>query len=833
MKLFNVGLGLVNRLFTSLKLPLTVIFLTQGSAYAQITADGTLRTTVSQNGNNFTITNGSLAGTNLFHSFQQFSVPTGGSAIFNLVNTPNISTIFSRVTGGSVSNINGSIQTINSNNPVSLFLLNPNGIVFGPNASLNIGGSFIASTGSSIRFADGVQFSATSSSVSPLLTISVPIGLQMGQNPGAITVQNTGATVISNANGTAAINKAPSTSISVATGNNLALVGGNINLNGGVLNAPSGNIELGSASAGIVNLNTATWKFDYSNIQQFGNIQFSSNSLVNASGSPAGSVHLQGGNISITGSSGVLLVNHGNQQSGNIIVDASGLLEMAGETSTGTAQNYFRTENIDTGIGGNVVVSAPQILVLDGGILARNFGAGIGGNIFVNADSIELNGVAPNNPTATSAISTTNFGSGPGGNIQVSTGELMIENGGGIINTSRSKGTTGNSTVNASDSIELIGENPTNLTSSKIGVQVFNQGNGGLLNVTTPILTVLNGASVNSSVAASGSAGSLVINVSDSIEVSGVGATSGLPSQIVADAEIYPTSFQKLLGLPPFPTGTTGELFINTSNLTITNNGSIGVDHQGIGNAGDLQINANTIYLDNAGSITAATKSGEGGNINIKANTLIMRDGSNITATAGGAGNGGNIIINSPIILGLGNSDIVANAVQGEGGNIYIQTEGLFGLEYRPQLTPGNDITASSQFGLSGSVEVNIIGVNPNSNLVQLPDNFTDHSEQISTGCSERNSSSFVATGRGGIPENPNQPLNSDGSASLGQLTWSDIRDISTYRQTERVTQIPTSPEILVQATGWQRNNLGQIELISSGLPNIPRFLDCAVVSKQ
>jgi len=175
MKLFNVGLGLVNRLFTSLKLPLTVIFLTQGSAYAQITADGTLRTTVSQNGNNFTITNGSLAGTNLFHSFQQFSVPTGGSAIFNLVNTPNISTIFSRVTGGSVSNINGSIQTINSNNPVSLFLLNPNGIVFGPNASLNIGGSFIASTGSSIRFADGVQFSATSSSVSPLLTISVPI----------------------------------------------------------------------------------------------------------------------------------------------------------------------------------------------------------------------------------------------------------------------------------------------------------------------------------------------------------------------------------------------------------------------------------------------------------------------------------------------------------------------------------------------------------------------------------------------------------------------------------------------------------------------------------
>jgi len=656
----------------------------------------------------------------------------------------------------------------------------------------------------------------------------------MGQNPGAITVQNTGATVISNANGTAALKNAPSTSISLATGKTLALVGGNINLNGGVLSAPSGNIELGSASAGIVNLNTATWKFDYTNIHQFGNIQFSSNSLVNASGSPGGSVHLQGGNISITGSSGVLLVNHGNQQSGSIIIDASGLLEMAGETSTGTAQNYFRTENIDTGIGGDVVVSAPQILVLDGGILARNFGAGIGGNIFVNAiDSIELNGVAPNNPTATSAISTTNFGSGPGGNIQVSTGELMIANGGGIINTSRSKGTTGNSTVKASDSIELIGENPTNLTSSKIAVQVFNQGNGGLLTVTTPILTVLNGASVNSSVAASGSGGSLVINAADLIDVSGVGATSGLPSQIVADAEIYPISFQKLLGLPPFPTGTTGELFINTSNLTITNNGTIGVEHQGIGNAGDLQIKANTIYLNNAGSITAATKSGEGGNINIKSNTLIMRSGSDITATAGGAGNGGNIIIDSPIILGLENSDIVANAVQGHGGNIYIQTDGLFGLEYHPQLTPGNDITASSQFGLSGSVEVNIIGVNPNSNLVKLPDNFTDHAQQISTSCSEQKGSSFVATGRGGIPENPNQQLNSDGSTSLGQLTWSDTRDISAYHQTERVTQIPTSPEILVEATGWQRNNSGKIELISAGLPSLSHFLNCVAVHKQ
>ncbi|MEH2131214.1 MAG: S-layer family protein [Nostoc sp.] len=806
-------------------------------AIAQVTSDGTSNTTVNQSGNNFTILNGVNKGNNLFHSFTNFSVPTGGSATFNLINTPNISTIFSRVTGGSISNINGLIQTLNSsnNNPVSLFLLNPSGIVFSPNASLNIGGSFLATTANSIKFADGTEFSATNPGAIPLLTISVPIGLQMGQNPGSITVQNTGATLINNANGSAGLKNTP-TGLRVTSGNNLALLGGTITLDGGVLNAASGHMELGSASAGIVNLNTATWKFDYANIQQFRDILFSHKSLANISGTPAGSIHLQGRDINITGSSGVLLVNQGNQQSGNIVVDASRLLEMQGETSMGTSQNYLRTENINTAIGGNIVVSAPQIMLLDGGFLARNFGAGSGGNISVNAvNSIEMNGVAPNNPTATSAITTTNFGSGPGGNIQVSTGKLIIQNGAGIMNTSRSTGGTGNSTVNASDSIELIGENPVNLTTSKIGVQVFNQGNGGQLTVTTPNLSVLDGAAVNISTGASGNAGNLVVNVSDSIEVSGVGATSLLPSRIVANAQIFPTTLRKLIGLPPFPTGSTGELLINTSHLTVTNQGSIGVEHQGIGNAGNLHIRADAIFLDNAGSITAATKSGQGGNIDLNANTLVMRHGSNITATAGGTGDGGNIVINSPIILGLENSDIIANAVQGQGGNINITTQGLFGLKYRAHLTPESDITASSQFGVNGTVDINNIGIDPNSGLVELPENVTDPSQQIATGCANSEGSRFVATGRGGIPQNPTQQIGSDVYDGLRLRTWSDTRDLSAYRKTGEVTaQIPTSSETLIQATSWHRNAQGKIELVADkSSAQVQQPLTCAAVTKS
>jgi filamentous hemagglutinin family protein len=800
---------------------------------AQVTPDGTTNTIVNSNGNNFNIINGIEKGNNLFHSFSNFSIPTGGSATFDLVNTPNINTIFSRVTGGNISNIDGLIRTVNSSNPVSLFLMNPNGIIFGQNAKLDISGSFVGTTANTIKFADGSEFSAVNPAANPLLTMSVPIGLQMGSNPGAITVQGTGHTLTSsNALGFAPIIQTSRSGLRVKPGKSLALVGNNINFENGVLAAPQGKVEVGSVKEGTVSLGVvpAGWILGYGGVNEFADVNLIKRSLLDTSGVNAGSMQVQGRQINIQDKSILLSQNQGILKGGDIQVKASEQLYVSGNTVDGRVRNGITTETVGLGSSGKIVIVTPNLNVENGSSIAtKTFSPATSGDVEVIASNLfQLQGFSPLDAGQTSAVGTITFGTGMSGNVTVATKDLQVFNGATLTTGTFSKGASAQLVVNA-DTITLTGTSPFG-SPSTISSSSFGSGNSGSLNVNTRTLTLLNGGSVSASAFAKGDAGSLNINASESIKVSGFAQAPGevVGSTINSSVLIAAPVFRSLLGLSNLPSGSAGTVRINSPSIIMSDRAVISVRNAGTGRGGNLAINTQEIRLNQNSKLSATSASGLGGNIDVQTELLTLRQGSNITATTGGKGDGGNIKINAPIILGVKNSDIVANASQGRGGNIQITTQSIFGLKNRPQLTPESDITASSEFGVNGTVDINNFGVDPNSGLVELPVNLVDSSQQIATGCSANQDSSFVATGRGGIPQNPNQEVRSNS-------TWSDIRDVSKYRSQQQLqAQIPQSTETLVQATSWRRNSQGKVQLIADR--NITRSqqpLTCVAAPKS
>ncbi|NER00915.1 MAG: filamentous hemagglutinin N-terminal domain-containing protein, partial [Cyanothece sp. SIO2G6] len=143
----------------------------------QIIPDNTLgdeRSIVNSTGNFDRIDGGAIRDSNLFHSFEQFGIDAGREAYFT--NPEGIANIFSRVTGGDRSDIMGTLGVLGDAN---LLLLNPSGILFGPDATLDIRGAFYTSTAGEITFPDGNTFSALVPGAPPLLTVDVTIPISV------------------------------------------------------------------------------------------------------------------------------------------------------------------------------------------------------------------------------------------------------------------------------------------------------------------------------------------------------------------------------------------------------------------------------------------------------------------------------------------------------------------------------------------------------------------------------------------------------------------------------------------------------------------------------
>jgi filamentous hemagglutinin family protein len=791
-----------------------------------IVPDSTLRSTiVSPDGANFTINGGTQTGRNLFHSFQEFSIPTGGSATF--ANPLDVQTIFARVTGGNLSKIDGRLQTQGMSN---LFLLNPAGIVFGPGATLNIGGSFVGTTATAIQFADGLTFpAAATTGVPPLLTMSVPIGLQFGTNSGAITVQGPGHSVSGKTQST---DRSPLTGTSdltqgltIGADKTLALVGNGISLTGGILNAPQGNVQLGSVQSGTVGLVASPqgWQLDYQGVPQFQDIQLSQKAIVDASGLGGSQVKIAGQNVVLQDGSIVLMQNQGTQASGPIEINAADTLRIDGQDTSQKIQSGIHRQQLGTGQGGPTTINAGNITLLNGsGIVAKTFSTANNGDLTINAtDNINVLGYAPKNRGVSSEILSYALNRGQSGNLSLAAKNLSIMDGGLVGIGTFSSGAANDVQVRVRELVNVAGEEPEKGQFSVLLAISFGPGAAGNIDLAAKNLLIQSGGRVSVSALADGNAGRLVANVADTITVSGRSAKTNQPSFLNSAATILPPSLRLIYGTPAFPTANAGSVTLNTDRLIVTNGALVTVRNLGVGDAGKLMINANRIDLTYGGGVAASTQVGNGGNLDINVRDLIfMRDRGSITAEAKGTGNGGNLLLSAPVIVGVDNSDIIAKAQRGNGGNIEIVTNTLLGLTRRSTLTPESDITASSEFGVSGQIKIDGPQVAPSQAMIQLPTELLDAHQKIGDRCASNQMDKFTITGRGGLPDDP--------SRSINQPAWKDLRPIDSsntpshttamYQANMTTAPLITAPLIttpLVEAIGVTQRSDGQIELIA------------------
>jgi len=914
------------------------------STRAQLIPDNTLSNSNSRvinpvniNGlNRDLIEGGVIRGTNLFHSFQEFNVGVDNSVYF--ANPVGIQNILTRVTGANPSNISGTLGVLGNAN---LYFINPNGIIFGPEARLDLNGAFIGSTAAEIQLGNSGSFSAIAPINSNLLDV----------NPSALffnALAREQITVRGN--------------LEVATGQTLGLFGGNILVDGGRIQAPSGQIFLGAINSGTANLDINNNTVNYSGVNSFGDIQIIRAARVRAEtiDLPGKGIDIAANNLLVNGGSRISVNTSGAGNGGDLNIDARNI-EVSGFTIFNEPNNIDPqidrsqitadvTGRQATGNGGNININTDNLSILNSGrIRANTRGQGNGGNVNIRANNlVEVSGFAErrlangNIDRSTSEIEAdvNSTATGNGGTINISSNSLLVANRADIQ--AQTSGVGNGGTVNINSNSLLVAEG------ADIETQTSGPGNGGTINIRSNLIEVRDPSSdISADINGTGRGGRIIIHTNTlrvsneaDIQVRTEGAGNARdPNQTTRDrnnpldysiyiqannlVEITGTNSDIRASVNQGATGNGGNVLIDTDTLRISNEGDIQLDTRGAGNSGSLDIftrltelisgggiesdignlttldrtntgaidpitgnsgdinittdilninnapgairprseiatenfgqgqvgrinvNANFVNLDNGfiGARTAADRNG--GNINLNIGTLLtLRNGSEIRANARDAdnrlarpasGSPGNITINSPFIIAFPrNNGIVTSAPIAAGGDITISTQAIFGY---PQFLILDANGGGGELGIDGTINLETADINPGSILRQLESTPIDVAAIVARDICRledgkiAGGSSFIVTGKGGLPPTPATPINS----YQNLLDWVDINSENNHlsgakleeNAIQKKSNLPQK-EVSIEAKGWVKRADGKIVLTAnpiSGSANNPSLV--------
>ncbi len=699
--------------------------ITSSGLHTQVTLSATPPTGMVQ----YDITGGTRpgGGTNLFHSFGDFNVPNNNIA--NFLNDSGLATsnILGRVTGGNISNIFGAIQTTGFGN-ANLFLMNAAGFLFGPTATVNVGGMMTFTSADYLRLANAVLFNAIPNATADALLSAAPVTAFgfLGSNPGAITVQGS--------------------QFSVADGMGISLIGGNIAIQNGTLesgtvqparlSAPNGQINLATAKSPgefLQDLTTAP-NINGASFTSSGSMHFTPGSIVDVSQTGNGKVSIRGGQFVLEIQNAFL--STADTAAPAVVIPGQDTIILSGGSSIASV-----TTSADP--GSDVQINATQVELNLGTITASTGGPGDAGTIHINAtDRIALTNHAiiasasenlfsnaqGNGGTITlhaphialsedALISSSTTGPGNAGDVVLETQSLIMSGvgtqGGRVITNTQGPGQGGNITVQGLEGPQSAAEvvqltHGSGLLAQTIGGLTGAEGNAGSIHVQAASL-VLDGSSQLSTAAqdSAGGAGTVIVDATDSVHLSGhssitsnsAGASFGPAGDITITSPTIWLKGASFISTSTEFVGTAGNITLHTQALSLTedskltsNSGPQLVPEFLSGSAGSVTIQgqgspAQSVLIDGAGSgiFTDTQGTGAGGNIFVNANSITLQNGGRLSAeTSGTAATaiGGTITVDATNTITMSSALITArSAGMADAGSINITSPNGFTMQ--------------------------------------------------------------------------------------------------------------------------------------------------------